>query len=103
MRIALLGARTERRVPGMNAGITRIRPGQRQSQGQWGEAPSFVSSSRAASAIACHGAKDTLAQSFAPEAVPASRKPQNFNALFTNRKEVRLASWPGAAILTIAR
>jgi hypothetical protein len=54
-------------------------------------------------AIARHDAKDTLAQSFVPEAVPASRKPQNFNALFTNRKEVRLASLPGAAILTIAR
>ena len=34
-------------------------------------------------AIARHDAKDTLAQSFAPEAVPASRKPQNFNAVFT--------------------
>jgi hypothetical protein len=47
-------------------------------------------------------AEATLPGTFTLAAPPASRKPQNFNAMFTNRQEVRLASAPRAAILTIA-
>jgi hypothetical protein len=50
-----------------------------------------------------HCIKATVPGTFVSAVPAASRKPQNFNALFTNRQELRLASVPVAAILTIAR
>jgi hypothetical protein len=49
-----------------------------------------------------HGAKVTPVASFARGAIFASGKPQNFNAVFTNGEEPRLAGAAFADILTNA-
>jgi hypothetical protein len=52
--------------------------------------------------IAFHCFKDTPFASFAIGTRFAPGKPQNFNAVFTIRKDPRLAGWPVGGILTIA-
>jgi hypothetical protein len=62
----------------------------------------LVPSARLPLQIAFHCFKDTPFASFAIESPFASGKPQNFNAVFTIRKDPRLAGWPVGGILTIA-